>query len=67
MTYWDWKKQYEALSERDRKIYDLARKATNALGFAIQNAHSDNLICKYEEQSDAAMKELWALLTEPSA
>jgi len=62
--YHEWKKLYDALSPRDRKIYDLARKATNALGFAIQNAHSDYSVCRYEGQSEAAMNELWELLTK---
>jgi len=63
MSYYDWKKQYDALSERDRKTYDLARKAVNALGFALQNTHSDRIVEKREMESDAAMKELFAHLT----
>ena len=50
------------MPERDRKIYDLARKAVNALGFALQNTHSDRIVMKYEEQSSDAMTELFELL-----
>lgn len=62
MAY-DYKQRYDALSERDRKIWDLHRKSTNALGFALQNTHSENIQIRYERQSDAADMALWDLLT----
>lgn len=63
MTYYDWKKKYDSLSQRDRQTYDLARKAVNALGFAMQNMHSDRFVEKCEIKSDEAIKELFAHLS----
>jgi hypothetical protein len=62
-AYTDWKRRWDALSDRDRQIYNLARKATNALGFALQNAHNDAAVIRYEKQSDAALGELFELLS----
>lgn len=64
MTYYDWKKRYDALADRDRKIYDLARRAVNEMGFAAQYAAqgAERSQIKREENSNQAMKELWELL-----
>lgn len=52
----------DALTERDKKILSCARRAVNALGFALQNAHNENAVCRREQESDAAMNELTDLL-----
>ena len=64
MSYYEYKKQVDALSERDRKIWDLHRKATNALAFAEQMAAQEavNSQCKYEKQADDATEKLFQLL-----
>lgn len=59
----DWVKKYDALSERDKKIWDLARNATNALGFALQDANSERLVLKYENEAEETMHALFELLT----
>ena len=63
--YFAHKKKLEALSPRDRQIWKLHRKATNAAGFATQMAAqgADHLQCRYEEAADRATAELWELLT----
>lgn len=63
MAYYAWKAKYDALSARERKIYDLARQAVNAMGFALQNMHRDGIVEKYERKSEAAMDELFEVLT----
>lgn len=44
MSYHEYTRQIEAMSERDRQIWNLYRKGTSALGFAIQNAHSQKSV-----------------------
>lgn len=51
-----------SMSERDQQIWRLACKAVDALGFALQNTHSDGIAERYERQSEEAMNELHALL-----
>jgi hypothetical protein len=62
----EWNQKFNALPDREKQIWRLASKATNALGFALQNTHSDRIVMKYEEQSDAAMHELFELLRATS-
>lgn len=62
MNWQEHRKALEALSPRDKKILDLARRATNALGFALQNTHSDRIVEKYERQSEEALRALEELL-----
>ena len=64
MSYWEAKRNLEALPPRDRQIWELHRKATNAAGFATQMAEqgATSSQCKYEKASDEATSALWGLL-----
>lgn len=57
-----YRKRLEALPERDKKILQLSKRAVNAMGFAVQNAHNENTVIKYEKQCQEAMGELESLL-----
>lgn len=62
MTYQERKTALEALSDRDKQILTYARKISNNMSFAVQNAHSDRIQEKYERLADQAMQDLEALL-----
>jgi hypothetical protein len=64
MSAQEWRRRFEALSERDQKIYKLASSACNSMGFACQMAAqgADNSQCKYEEKAEVSMRELFELL-----
>jgi hypothetical protein len=64
MSAFEWKKKFDALSERDQKIYKLASSAVNEMGFACQAAaqQRDNSQCRHEEKSESNMRELFDLL-----
>lgn len=64
MSAYDFKKRLDAMTARDRQIWDLAHKAVNAMGFACQMAGqgAENSQCKYEEQSAEAERQLFELL-----
>lgn len=65
MSYWEAKRKLEALPPRDRQIWELHQKASNAAGFATQMAEqgAHNSQCKYERAADEATASLWTLLT----
>jgi hypothetical protein len=72
----DWRREWRERRERlagmspdNRKIWDLAKKAVNAMGFASQMAAqgAENSQIKYETQADEAMNELFELLAPKAA
>lgn len=67
MSYYTYKQQLEAMSERDRKIWELHQRSVNAMGFAAQAAGqgNENSQCRYEDKSAAADQALWELLIQP--
>lgn len=64
MSVYDVRKRIDAMTERDRQIWNLASRAVNEMGFACQLAEQGavNSQCKREEKSAAAMHELFELL-----
>jgi hypothetical protein len=64
VSVYEWKQRIDAMTERDRTIWNLAHKAVNEMGFACQLAAqgAENSQIKRERASDAAMSELFELL-----
>lgn len=65
----DCRKRLAAMPPENRRIWDLATRAVNEMGFAAQLAAqgAENSQINREEASDKAMRELFDLLTSQEA